>query len=117
MSYQACFGADFDLGFSMASLPVTLVDRSYHNDVCPSFYFELDARYYILYVDFCNPDQRENPDASRYTIVMAINEGDAEAPEIFPDDMEPDLFATNDAAAALVQYVASLAKGSANKAH
>ncbi|SIO42667.1 hypothetical protein SAMN05444724_3359, partial [Salinivibrio sp. ES.052] len=35
MSYQACFGADFDLGFSMASLPITLVDRSYHNDVCP----------------------------------------------------------------------------------
>jgi hypothetical protein len=116
MSYQACFGADFDLGFSMASLPVTLVDRSHHNDVCPSFYFELDARYYILYVDFCNPEQRENPDASRYTIVIAINDGDAEYPEIFPDDMEPDLFTTNDAAA-LVQYVTSLAKGSANKAH
>lgn len=48
MSYKQAFGQDFDLGFDLDSLPVKLTDRSYGNDVCPSFYFSAGGEYVLV---------------------------------------------------------------------
>lgn len=82
MSYKTEFGAEFDLGFNLADYPF-LVDKSYHNDVCPSFYFVKDGQHYVLWVDYAEPAQREDEDAPRYMIQKAENEGDAEHPEVY----------------------------------
>lgn len=79
--YQEMFGEDFDLGFNVDNFPF-LTDKSYRNDICPSFYFKAANCYYILWVDYSSPDQRENESNSRYTIVEAVNAGDDEHHEI-----------------------------------
>lgn len=38
MMYKTLFGKDFDLGIRLNQLPTLLVDNSYGNDVCPSFF-------------------------------------------------------------------------------
>lgn len=40
------FGRDFELGFSLHDYP-RLIDKSWHNDVCPSFYYKT-ARGYLM---------------------------------------------------------------------
>ncbi|MGK0270024.1 MAG: hypothetical protein ACI88H_000657 [Cocleimonas sp.] len=70
--YQKMFGEAFDLGFNVDDYPF-LTDRSYRNDICPSFYFKAAERYYILWVDYPTPADRDNGTYSRYTIVEAEN--------------------------------------------
>jgi len=84
--YKQEFGQDFELGFDLESHSY-LIDKSWHNDVCPSFYFNLGEQYYVLWVDYADKDQREE-DTARYVIVEAINEGSDEEPAIYVGDSE-----------------------------
>ena len=58
MLYKQEFGRDFDLGFDLESHPY-LIDKSWHNDLCPSFYFNVGEQYYLLWVDYADEGQRE----------------------------------------------------------
>ena len=84
--YKQEFGQNFDLGFSLKKHPY-LIDKSWHNDQCPSFYFEVAGQYYVLWVDYADVEQREE-DTPRYVIVEAINEGSNEQLEIYADNGE-----------------------------
>lgn len=79
--YKQEFGQNFDLGFDSKDHPY-LIDKSWHNDQCPSFYFKVGEQYYVLWVDYADAQQREE-DTSRYVIVEAINEGSNDEPEIY----------------------------------
>lgn len=79
--YKQEFGQDFELGFYLKNHPY-LVDKSWHNDLCPSFYFNIGEQFYVLWVDHSDVEQREE-DTQRYIIVEAINEGSNEEPEIY----------------------------------
>ncbi|MCU7988205.1 hypothetical protein [Shewanella sp. SW24] len=80
-SYLKAFGNLFELGFKLSEYPF-LVDQSDDNDMCPSFHFELDSTYYILWVDHCAVEKREDESNCRYTVVEAENLGDDEYPEL-----------------------------------
>lgn len=47
--YKQEFGQNFDLGFNLENHPY-LIDKSWHNDLCPSFYFKADEQYYVLWL-------------------------------------------------------------------
>lgn len=79
--YQEMFGRNFNLGFDVDDYPF-LTDKSYRNDICPSFYFNVAGTYYILWVDYPDASEREDKSYSRYTIVEALNVGDDEYCEI-----------------------------------
>ncbi len=79
--YQQEFGRHFGLGFNLDDYPF-LTDKSYHNDICPSFYFKTAGSYYILWVDYPTASEREDEGFSRYTIVEAENLGDEQHLEI-----------------------------------
>ena len=81
MSYKSEFGANFELGFNLDDYPY-LKDKSWHNDVSPSFYFNVKEQYYVLWVDYAASENRENSN-ERYLIQKAINEGSEEDPEVF----------------------------------
>ena len=70
----------FELGFDL-SLYTFLIDKSYQNDMCPSFYFKHNNHYFILWVDYADPICREE-DYPRYSIISAVNDGDNLHPEI-----------------------------------
>lgn len=89
MGYKKEFGTNFNLGFKEYDLPHELHDRSYRNDCCPSFWFKKESDFYILWVDFEEPEDRENESAKRYTLVHAVNEGDEDHPEIYSDSEKP----------------------------
>ncbi|MDI5832692.1 hypothetical protein AAEH72_10370 [Shewanella xiamenensis] len=78
--YQQTFGDKFELGFDL-SLYTFLIDKSYQNDMCPSFYFKHNNHYFILWVDYADPICREE-DYPRYSIISAVNDGDNLHPEI-----------------------------------
>jgi hypothetical protein len=84
MLYKNEFGADFDLGFNLSDYPY-LKDKSWHNDVSPSFYFNIGSQYYVLWVDHATPAEREDSN-SRYLIQKATNEGNETHPEIYSSD-------------------------------
>lgn len=84
--YQQEFGQDFDLGFDLKDHPY-LINKSWHNDQCPSFYFKVGEQYYVLWVDYADVEQREE-DTARYVIVEAINEGNNKEPEIYAGNGE-----------------------------
>ncbi|EDQ02028.1 hypothetical protein [Shewanella benthica] len=79
--YQQEFNASFELGFALNDYPF-LVDKSWHNDTSPSFYFKRNEQYLVLWVDYVDPDDRESSTA-RYVVVEAYNEGDSKVPEIY----------------------------------
>ncbi|KAA1150670.1 hypothetical protein EU510_16435 [Pseudoalteromonas sp. FUC4] len=79
--YKQEFGQNFDLGFDLKNPPY-LIDKSWHNDQCPSFYFKVGEQYYVLWVDYTDIEQREE-ETRRYVIVEATNEGANEEPEIY----------------------------------
>lgn len=110
MGYKEEFGPDFDLGFSLDMFPVALKDRSYGNDICPSFYFQVGEQYFLLWVDHQDKVQRENPEGFRYTITGAVNEGDSEYPEIYVDADRADLF-SSESADALTQFLMGMLPG------
>ena len=82
MCYKKEFGTDFQLGFKLSE-HLYLIDKSYRNDDCPSFYFIHNNQFYILWVDHLEIDNRENENSFRYTIQIAKNEGDATSPEVY----------------------------------
>lgn len=84
--YQKEFEPEFDLGFNLADFP-QLNDKSWHNDMSPSFWFESNGQYYILWVDYADKSKREE-DTPRYIIVEADNEGTPEDPEIYAGSNE-----------------------------
>jgi hypothetical protein len=86
--YLQAFGTQFTLGFNPNDYPF-LIDKSYGNDTCVSFYFKQGDQYRILWVDHEIAHDREE-DCARYTIVSATNEGDDEYPEIYsePDSLQ-----------------------------
>lgn len=90
MLYKKAFGANFNLGFNLGDFP-QLHDKSYHNDVCPSFWFMKNGQYFVLWVDFENPDDRES-DSKRYTITTAENFGEDDYPEIGLSDESSCIF-------------------------
>ena len=79
--YKQEFGQGFDLGFDLKNHSY-LIDKSWHNDQCPSFYFKVGEQFYVLWVDYADEEQREEH-TPRYLIVGAINEGSNKEPEIY----------------------------------
>ncbi|MBH0039871.1 hypothetical protein [Pseudoalteromonas sp. SWN166] len=79
--YKQEFSQDFELGFDLNDHPY-LIDKSWHNDLCPSFYFRVGEQFYVLWVDHTDVEQREE-NTPRYVIVEAINEGSNEEPEVY----------------------------------
>lgn len=92
MLYKKEFGVNFDLGFNLSDFP-QLHDNSYHNDVCPSFWFESNGQYFILWVDYEESTERELQ-GKRYTIINAENFGCSEYPEIGTTDESVNLLET-----------------------
>lgn len=95
MSYNSAFSHTFELGFKIEEFPVKLVDRSYQNDICPSFYFQINDEYFILWVDYKNKELREDPESYRYSIAYAINEGDEKNLEISEDSSKTDILCSD----------------------
>lgn len=84
--YKQEFGQDFDLGFDLKNHPY-LIDKSWHNDLSPSFYFKVAEQYYVLWVDYADTEQREE-NTPRYIITGAVNEGTKAEPEIYANDFD-----------------------------
>lgn len=94
MSYKSEFGYDFNLGFDLHDYP-QFVDKSWHNDVCPSFYFKIGNNYYVLWVDFEDTSRREQSSA-RYTVISAENIGCDETPDIVCGENGVEVFSSED---------------------
>jgi hypothetical protein len=125
LQYKQEFGEDFELGFELNHFPF-IKDKSWQNDVCPSFMFKAkinsnsfglnqrpqsqsqqDEQYLVLWVDYENEDHRENTTTSRYSIVTATNLGSLHEPEIYHDEHSFTLFESEDPAT-LTQYLSTL---------
>jgi hypothetical protein len=104
MLYKNEFGTDFDLGFNLKDYPY-LIDKSWHNDVSPSFYFNVGSQYYVLWIDYSDPAKREDTNG-RYLIQEAINEGDEINPEI--NSSTGDIIFENELIVNLNQFLISL---------
>ena len=81
--YKQEFGQNFDLGFALKDHPY-LIDKSWHNDQCPSFYFKVGEQFYVLWVDYADVEQREE-ETLRYLITKGVNEGTNDTPEIYSE--------------------------------
>ena len=62
-----------------------LKDKSWHNDISPSFYFHVETSYYVLWVDHVEQTKRQDSNC-RCLVQEAINEGDAANPKIYSSD-------------------------------
>ncbi|MCL1096169.1 MULTISPECIES: hypothetical protein [Shewanella] len=92
--YKQEFGQQFELGFDLTLHP-WLVDKSWHNDVSPSFYFTTPAGFMVLWVDYEDPKQREDTEQDRYVVMTAVNSGTDEYPEIHHDEESTVVFSSN----------------------
>jgi hypothetical protein len=90
--YKREFGDSFSLGFSQEQFP-WLKDKSWHNDVCPSFIINTTTGYLILWVDFAHESHREL-DQERYIVITATNVGTEEYPEIHNTEDDTIVFST-----------------------
>lgn len=88
--YKQEFGQDFDLGLDLKEHPY-LIDKSWHNDLCPSFYFKVDEQYYVLWVDYADEEQREE-DSARFMITKGVNEGTNYKPEVYSEVNSEEVF-------------------------
>lgn len=95
MSYKTAFSQDFDLGFKVKDFPVELIDKSYGNDICPSFYFKIQDQYFVLWVNYRENSLREDPETKRYIITHGVNLGDNEHLEIYDDINKVDILMTD----------------------
>ena len=95
MSYKTAFSQDFDLGFKAEDLPVELIDKSYGNDICPSFYFKIKDKYFVLWVNYKEKSLREDPEAKRYILTHGVNLGDNEYLEIYDDHNKTEILMTD----------------------
>jgi hypothetical protein len=64
---------DFDLATIPADLPEDFADRSWRNEPCPSLFSE--ARQMVLYIDYPDAADRDQPEASRYSLNRADHTG------------------------------------------
>lgn len=87
---------ELKLGFNADDIPASLVNNTSPNDTCASFYFRRGGEYFLLWVEHQNVKYRESDDLPRYSISCAINEGDCEAPEVYSDISENDVFRSDD---------------------
>ena len=92
--YKQEFGQNFDLGFNISQYP-WLVDKSWHNDVSPSFYLKAPTGFMVLWVDHEDPEQREDSEQDRYVVMTAVNSGTDEYPEIHHDEDSTAVFSSN----------------------
>lgn len=81
-----------------------MVDKSYGNDACPSFYFVVGDSYFVLWVEHADKTLREEPNSSRYTLVHGVNVGSNDSPEIY-DDHGKDVILETDCIKQLKQIV------------
>ena len=88
------FGQNFNIGFDL-SLHPWLIDKSWHNDVSPSFYFKAQTGYMVLWVDYEDSEQREDSEQARYVMMTAINSGTDESPDIHHDEDSTLIFSSN----------------------
>lgn len=95
MSYKAAFSQDFDLGFKIKDFPVSLIDKSYGNDTCPSFYFKIKDQYFVLWVNYKEKSLREDHESKRYILTHGANLGDDEHLEIYDDCNKTEILMTN----------------------
>jgi hypothetical protein len=90
--YKREFGEEFNLGFDLADFP-WLKDKSWHNDVSPSFTFKAGTQYLVLWVDYEEPDSREL-EQERYLVMTAFNEGTETEAEIYTGEDSEVVLAT-----------------------
>ena len=95
--YKQEFGQQFELGFDLILYP-WLVDKSWHNDVSPSFYFKTPTGFMVLWVDHEDPEQREDNEQDRYVVITAVNSGTDESPEVYHDEDSQIIFSTQNVA-------------------
>lgn len=95
MSYKAAFSQDFDLGFNTKDFPTNLIDKSYGNDICPSFYFKIKDQYFVLWVNYKEKNLREDSETKRYILTHGVNLGDNEHLEIYDDCNKKELLMTD----------------------
>ncbi|WP_246028493.1 hypothetical protein [Shewanella atlantica] len=99
--YKQEFGQNFDLGFDLSLYP-WLVDKSWHNDVSPSFYFKAPTGFMVLWVDYEDPVQREDSEQDRYVVMTAVNSGTDKYSEIHHDEDSTIIFSSNHTDSCLV---------------
>jgi len=104
--YKREFGEGFNLGFNLADYP-WLTDKSWHNDMSPSFFFKVGIQYLVLWVDYETPDDREQSE-ERYVVMTAINEGTDSEPEINTGEDSEVVF-TTESSSELTAYLKKLA--------
>ena len=103
--YKREFGQEFNLGFDLADFP-WLKDKSWHNDVSPSFIFKAGTQHLVLWVDYEEPDSREL-EQERYLVMTAINEGTDIEPEIYTGEDSEVVLAT-ESPSELIAYLKQL---------
>jgi len=103
--YKREFGEEFNLGFDLADFP-WLKDKSWHNDVSPSFTFKAGTQYLVLWVDYEEPDRREL-EQERYLVMTAINEGTETETEIYTGEDSEVVLAT-ESPSELITYLKQL---------
>jgi hypothetical protein len=103
--YKREFGEEFNLGFDLADFP-WLKDKSWHNDVSPSFTFKAGTQYLVLWVDYEEPDSREL-EQERYLVMTAINEGTETEAEIYTGEDSEVVLAT-ESPSELITYLKQL---------
>ena len=79
--YQQEFNENFELGFALSEYPF-LVDKSWHNDTSPSFYFKTEDTFLVLWVDYPSLEDRDS-DNPRYVIMKPENTSDSRDPELY----------------------------------
>ncbi|MFG1487811.1 hypothetical protein ABMA58_01005 [Oceanospirillum sp. HFRX-1_2] len=94
-------------GIYSSDLPVKLIDNSYGNDICPSYYFRIGDQFYQLWIDYLNKEDRENPESLRFSLHEAENLGDAECPEIYDRSDCVDIF-TSEEPEPMVKFIREL---------
>jgi len=104
--YKREFGEDFNLGFNIENFP-WLTDKSWHNDVSPSFFFKVGSQHLVLWVDYEVPDNRELSQ-ERYLVMTAFNEGTEAEPEIYTGEDSEVVFKT-ESPKELMSYLNQLA--------
>ena len=98
---------DINLGFNSSDLCFNLIERTYYNDTCRSFYFKHKHDFYILYVDYDDVEQRECDSYKKYMLVVAGNHGDDRNPEAYKMDTRTPLLQT-DNVSKLIQHLNQL---------
>lgn len=59
---------------TLPEIPEGFLDMSWRNDMCPSFVNE--ALNLTIWVDFENPDDREDPELERFMLCKSEDDGD-----------------------------------------